>query len=389
MKPNLIFFTYADRKYDFFAVPYAYFALKNNPEAIVEICFEDYLGFLDNQNEAVELLNKIFPDRFLFRQAESVEKYKGIIPNTVRFVEKAQREAEYLYIGDIDLLVFDDVLQVHLKLINDYKLPFSNIIRVKKNESDVSRLSGLHFVKYSDYYPLPNIDDMDLATVNDENFLFECMSRKGIMVPPSFQLRPECGIHMSLSRDPLGRSTGQSAGNFAIDVGTGWGGKNYYHKFLHQIKHIEFCELLSTLDLRFRQLILMLEAMIKEKHRMMHRMAASYLLDKRVAVSSISLNGLGDFYKKRDALMKEKKYESAIELGCMATLIWPNNIDIWWRQFYLYWILGRYSECAQTILHIYDLPSGREFLKSNEFIKSKFDVLKNNPELDKIKIYEK
>lgn len=363
---KLLFFTYSDCKYDLFAIPYAYFALRNNPNSLVEISLENADKFFAKNRVALEILQKIYPSRTLFRQAKVVDKQKNIIPNTVRFIEKASLQAEYLYIGDIDLLVFDDVLRIHVDLIHKHNLPFSNILRKRPSEKDKPRLSGLHFINYDTYYPIPDLSDIDLSKENDEHVLYECMRRKGLMVNEEFQERPECGIHMSLSRDPAGRTSGPTSGIFTSSIPTGWGGRHYYEKFKEQLKEKEFCELLPHLDLEFKQLLIATEALSSGKTRLLHRLAAGYLLDKRLLISKSNFT-ISDFYAQRDAMLKAKDFDRAIQLGVQSTAIWPFNVDIWYKQAWLYMATGKMSEAVESLWHIVELPGGIEFLTSNQF----------------------
>lgn len=54
------------------------------------------------------------------------------------------------------------------------------------------------------------------------------MLRKGFIVPFDFQERPECGIHMSLSRDPSARTSGPTLSNYSTSNVFGWTGRKYH-----------------------------------------------------------------------------------------------------------------------------------------------------------------
>lgn len=374
---KLLFFTYADSKYDMFAVPYAYFALLNNPNSLVEICLENENLFYAKYKDAIELLELIFPKRTLFRQSTYIKNNKNVIPNTLRFVEVPKLKAKYLYIGDIDLLVFEDVCETHLDLMKTYDLPFSNILRVSSNDTKNPRLSGLHFIDYDLYYPLPDISDLNLTIENDEYVLYECMKRKNLMVPLSFQIRPECGIHMSLSRDPLGRTSGPTQNPFKVDETHAWGGRRYYQRFLKQLKDESFCKLHPYLDISFRLLLIALESAATLQSRAIHRLANSYLVDKRMIFSSNDNFSISDFYKKRDEFLKSKDFSSALELGCLATILWPSNIDIWFKQAWLYMATGKTNHSIEALLHIYELPKGKDLIVKSNIISTNLSIFRN------------
>jgi len=301
-----------------------------------------------------------------------------MVPNTVRFVETPQTKCEYLYIGDIDLLVFDDVSKIHLELIEKNSLPFSNILRREYAESEAPRLSGLHFCRYDDYYPLPDLEDLDLAFENDENVLYEIMRRKGMMVPKEFQTRPECGIHMSLNRDPLGRSTGPATLNYSVSKTHGWGGRHYYPRFLDQIAEEDFCILSSRLDFDFRILLLAAEALATDQVRKLHRAACAYFIDKRMLVpgSEISIKKIFD---KRSCFIREKDYESAESLGAICALLWPRNVEVWFKQAWLWLTIDRPERAVEALLHITELPGGIDYVNGAGIVDEKMEQIRSVP----------
>jgi hypothetical protein len=375
-KGGLLFFTYADSKYDFFAVPYAYFALRNNPHAQVEICLENVDSFFARQKTAVDALDRTFPGRVLFRQAECIKQNKAIVPNTVRFVEVPVTKCEYLYIGDIDLLVFDDVLKIHLNLMAENSLPFSNILRREHSDSDAPRLSGLHFCKYENYYPLPDLEGLDLSLANDENVLYEIMRRKGTMVPVDFQIRPECGIHMSLNRDPLGRSTGPATLNYSVIKPHGWGGRHYYSRLIEQIAEEDFCILSPRLDFDFRILLMAAEAMATDQMRKLHRAACAYFVDKRMLVIDNNLS-IKNVFDERSGYIREKDFRCAESLGVMSVLLWPRNTEVWFKQAWLWFTNGQAERAVEALLHIAELPGGIDYLTRAAMVDEKLEQIRS------------
>ncbi|MFM5247445.1 hypothetical protein, partial [Aeromonas caviae] len=185
---SLLIHLYADEKYSMFAIPYVYFALKYNPSACVEICFDNLCDFLNKNQNAIDILENKFPGKFHFRQA-TIPKSSGVFPNTIRFIDPPELKAEYIYIGDIDLLILDDIMKVHTTLMENSGLSYSNIIRKDSIGTNAPRLSGLHFCYFDDYFPLPDLSDIDLTTANDEFVLYEIMRRKGVKLSTDFNLR--------------------------------------------------------------------------------------------------------------------------------------------------------------------------------------------------------
>lgn len=365
---KVLFFSYADRRYDLFAIPYVYFALRSNPDSLVEICLQDYDSFLARYAQALAMLEETYPGRFLIRQSELARKQPGIIPNVVRFVEAPRLQARYIYIGDIDLLVFEDVCAVHEELIARYALPFSNILRLQFARSEKPRLSGLHFCEYDRYYPLAPLQDLDLAVENDEYVLYECMRRKGLMVPMDFQQRPECGLHMSLSRDPLGRTTGSAGGHYSRESAHGWGGRHYYGEFLRQIREPGFARLYPHLDMEFRLLLLAAEGLATGKSHSLHRAATSFLLDKRLIVKEVAFSAK-DIYDRRHDAIVSGDMDAAESIGITLCMVWPNRLDVWFKQAWLWMQMGKVEFAVEALSHIADMQGGVAFLQSGDFIK--------------------
>ena len=180
---STLFLTSADTKYEIFVPLYIFFALTHNEDALVEIFLCDVDAFKKKNLESLRVLNDLFPNKFLFTEVN----FLNYSPNVVRFIHEPdlKDECDYVYIGDIDILIMDsDIEKQHKKNMLEHKIPFSNIIRPPEvTERDKFRLSGLHFAPMSSQYPLPDISDLDLSSENttrgsDENILYEIMKRK-------------------------------------------------------------------------------------------------------------------------------------------------------------------------------------------------------------------
>jgi len=364
---ELLFCTYSEARYDFFVVPYAYFALRNNPQCRVEVCLQDAVTFHARNASAVSVLEGLFPGRFLFRQSKECRRVR-IKPSTVRFIERPELSATHVYIGDIEWLVLDDIAKTHLDLMRANALPFSNILRQQYAASAMPRLSGLHFCPFELYYPVPDLSDLDLSVVNAEYVLYECMRRKGVMVPLEFQHRPECGIHISLNRDPLGRTTGPRE-PFRAAKSLGWGGQHYYARLLEEIREEPFARLLPHLDLGFRLLMLALEGIATGQSRRLHRLALGYLVDKRLLVTKGDWSVAQGFTEAQSALRRDDRAAVASILATTA-LLWPTRVDVWFMQAYQAMIMGNTLQSVEALAHICDLPGGTEFLRQGDFVRS-------------------
>ncbi|MGY3929044.1 MULTISPECIES: hypothetical protein [Aeromonas] len=349
-KLNII--SYADKRYSMFALPYTFFALSTNNHATVEIFFEELDEFLAENISGIGVLRSLFGERFSFMQ--SINSKVNIIPNTIRFIEKPSFKSQYIYIGDIDLLILDDVMQTHLALMNEYDIPFSNILRESSLSTPYPRLSGLHFCKYDDYYPIPDISDLDLTKVNDEYVLYEIMSRKNISISPDFQLRPECGIHMSLNRDPLGRVSSINNSKFSTEKSLNWSGSKYYNAYNNITKTNEYASIFQFFDFEFKLLSLTLEATINKKLApKLHRIACSYMADRRVFSNvDTSQKELLDI---RDHHIKSGDLHSAMDLSSKLVTIWPESKELWFKYIWNAKAIGDKARVELGISHLTEL----------------------------------
>ena len=130
--------------------------------------------------------------------------------NTWRYLEVPHVQTKYTYIGDIDILLTESVLDPkRYRQMSYFKIPYSNIIRQNK-----TRLTGLMLVNTSMFYTTPLINaqkELD-ASGNDEEFLYRLVKAAGHGLPVDTsdslegkllsQFRPQHGIHLSYNRGP-------------------------------------------------------------------------------------------------------------------------------------------------------------------------------------------
>ena len=200
-KPTeLLFFTYADKKYHEFAAIYPFFVLLSNPDAKVEICISDYELFSKQYQNIIEFYQHTYPGKILYRSVE----VKNVLANTVRFLVQPVTQTKYVYIGDVDILILDDdILEYWLEFMKRHKCDFGNVMRYE------GRLTGLHFIEFEKMYPVKSAFKNDVKRMNDEMFLFSLMEEKGLKFPMDavLQERKTHGLHVSVSRPPLATLT--------------------------------------------------------------------------------------------------------------------------------------------------------------------------------------
>ena len=191
---SLVVYTTANKAYEPFVLPYMAGFLESNPGVYVEVGVEDADVFRSENQQAFELLRSRYGPSMDVTTAD----FSVGAPHSARFLNESQMKREFLYIGDIDIFILQEIMPQHLKIMKGLNLPYSNIIRKGRQA-----LSGLHFTRTDAFYPIENIDG---KIVNfDEAMLYQMILLKGHNLPPEdFQERPSHGFHMSLNRRPAG-----------------------------------------------------------------------------------------------------------------------------------------------------------------------------------------
>lgn len=202
--PKVLFYTYVDKKYYPFGILYPLFVLMSNKDANVEIAVEDMKQYVCMYDKQIDWYEKMFPGKVFFHQ---VSKHRKCQPGSVRFITKPLWYGEYVYIGDSDVVVLEEVAKQHINNIEKFGLDYSNIKRTGKD-----KLSGLHFIKYDKMYPVKLPLFVNYRNINDERLLYKLMLNKGYKIPDEKKctFRPIHGIHFSFfSRPPLSTLTTQ------------------------------------------------------------------------------------------------------------------------------------------------------------------------------------
>lgn len=201
-RPLVNVFTCADTKYQDFSLLFALSNLYHVDNSVVEIGLEDPEGFAADNRRALSLLDETFGHgRVILRGARFQVNGRRVRPGTVRFLETPS-PAEYVYITDIDIITLDPALpDAHIAFMKRRNLPYSNSVRIP----DPSRMSGLHFARYDDWYPLPVVEDL-IDRMSDERVLRAICERKRLPVQEEEWFRPVHGIHISPNRSPFGET---------------------------------------------------------------------------------------------------------------------------------------------------------------------------------------
>ena len=143
--PSVTVFSVANADYEPFVVPYIASILTHNPNAVAEVGVIDAEAYLARYRRAMKFLAKRFPrERWKVRTAD----FGRSSPNAVRFLEQPTLESDYVYIGDIDILVLEEIAPFHMAEMAATGLPYSNMRRRREG-----LLTGLHFSRWDAMYP--------------------------------------------------------------------------------------------------------------------------------------------------------------------------------------------------------------------------------------------
>jgi hypothetical protein len=254
---SILFFTCANGPYEDFGPLYAFSVLAHVDNASVEIGVENVDSFFSQHGPAIELVRRTFGEEKLKIRAVPWVLANGrkILPNSVRFINEPEMRAEYVYIGDIDIILLDrKFMASHLKDMDATGLPYSNSVRPA-----TTRMSGLHFAVMDAHYPLPKLDDLDLRTLNDEIVLYEIVKRKGMPIIPDRWYRPTHGIHISPNR-PVEKTKTEEG-----QVVPGWSVEPYKSQWAMLNAENAFQQLRTMLSPRVRECLLSIDE-VAQKH---------------------------------------------------------------------------------------------------------------------------
>lgn len=196
--PNsVLLYSCANAPYQDFVPLFAFSGLASDARFIAEAGVEDASSFAAEHGPALDLIDRTFAGRFLWREIPWTQpngsKFR---PHVVRFVTPPQTQADYVFISDVDFVFLDpELIDRHLAFMARTGLPYSNSIR-----PGARRMSGLHFTRWDALYPLPALAGLDLHRGNDEETLAAILERKGLPLQDREWFRPSPGIHISPSR---------------------------------------------------------------------------------------------------------------------------------------------------------------------------------------------
>ena len=201
-------------KYERFLPMYAFFALQSNRNSAAELVVPNSTLFLNLHERALTVVKQLHGRRSVWVREYRVPRHRGVPINTRRFLEVPEIAAEYVYLGDIDILITESVLSAGRLQQMRHSAPYSNILR-----KGTSRLTGVILVRAREFYTR----ELKLAQVallaggdakgNDEAFLARLVTAASFALPPANETyRPLHGLHLSNSRGPNSIGQGKAMG---------------------------------------------------------------------------------------------------------------------------------------------------------------------------------
>lgn len=240
-------FTVADTNYEPFVLPYIVSVLAHNSDAHVELVLDAPLRFTASNADALSIIRDEFGERFSFQR----NTLSAMPANSHRFMLEPKVKSEYVYIGDIDILVLEAITESHLKHMAKTGLPFSNIIRPNRKA-----LTGLHFTRYDAYYPIASIPEGSIQGM-DEMLLYQIVEARGYGLPsPDDVFRPLHGYHLSLNRERK---------HTLPDRWNGIGSQRLAESYYELWKRPVWQAVVPYFDIRYRILLAVFEATINGK----------------------------------------------------------------------------------------------------------------------------
>ena len=206
---QLLFFTGATKFFHNFIPLYFLFGSLEHPGASFEFLVDDMPRILALHRECLDRISSLTDSSYYLHDVNTYScRPRPLMQNSYRFLLQPFLRAEFVYIGDIDIIITENIISKHMQYFSS-DLPYYNFVR-----PGTKRLSGLHLARYEHLYPLDEAV-WDHAGLNDEEILYKSYEMRNALceeaLAPLLQDigRPNCGIHMSTNRLPFSMSQEQ------------------------------------------------------------------------------------------------------------------------------------------------------------------------------------
>lgn len=194
---DVCFFTVATGFYQNFVPAYVWFVQESNPGAACEIVVDNLPLFDQRHGAAIEHLRQ--RGEVVMRELPTLRR-PPLREATYRFVLEPLTLREFTYIGDVDILMLENAMAAHREVFAAGH-SYSNMVRQQSK-----KLTGLHFTRTADHYPLPNMATLIKRFPHDEELLYALVESQGRLIEDETfaAFRPDLGIHLSMNRLPFG-----------------------------------------------------------------------------------------------------------------------------------------------------------------------------------------
>jgi len=239
---DLCFTTVVNKKYQRYIPIFFYSLLRQYPEYSARIYLRNKLT--DPVRKAIKLTSKMGDAKVIensFNDFSPKDQYF----KTLRWIlyNADLAKFKYLYIGDIDMIILEEpktILEQHLTDCERIGLPYSNIVRYKKQ-----RLVGRHFIVVEPYFekmaPIIRkykrrlkagklkLGDNDRG---NEWILYKMVSESGLELPPHMKKQDKglCSTHHGLHLGIWRTKPKKPSGDFPREL---------HESFWRQFKEIE------------------------------------------------------------------------------------------------------------------------------------------------------
>jgi hypothetical protein len=208
--------TAATGYYHVFVLPYVASYHFFNPDSRFEFFVDDPEEFESQYCEGLKILrNRLGEENLIISSPNTDHLHPNHHQAVPRFFQTPTVETEFIYIGDVDVLILDSMITgQHEMNMERNNLPFSNVLRDEDPAHEVRpRLTGLHFSKYEAYFPLPleEINPEDQIEL-DEFALYELVKAKIGDFQIEHRFRPPHGFHFSDKLDYWNRGSSRQVG---------------------------------------------------------------------------------------------------------------------------------------------------------------------------------
>ena len=143
--------------------------------------------------------------------------------------------------------------------------------------------------------------------------------------------------------------------DFTPGATAGWGGRQYDARLLELLDDETFRLVFMDFAFEFRVLFNALEARARDEFRLLHRLAAAYLIDRRLSEEWQAVTRPVLDRERHDAVRGDHPAE-AERIAAQITRLWPLYSKSWSDRAATAAGMGEHSAAIEVMQHALDLP---------------------------------